>query len=105
MNTEAIDDFVKVRLSSILDEMVGQSNLANSYQSHAMSFEEEMDQVREFIAVGEYGLAYESIVVNLEQAPFSLTGASAISLLEVALVMKFKTSRESDDFLNWSNAT
>ena len=62
-----------------------------------MTFEEEMAQIGEYIHdAGEYGLAYEVIVVNAEEVPFVLSSKAAVKLLEVGLVMGFKTERPTD---------
>lgn len=62
-----------------------------------MSFDEEMEQIREYIEdAGEYAIAYESLVANLEQVPFVISGKAAIGLLEVGLVMGYKTEVDHD---------
>ncbi len=97
-----LDNFVETRLRSILNEMNSQSTLESYYSSDSLSFEEEMEQIREYIVeAGEYGLAYESIVINLEEVPFTLSSSNAVKLLEVGLLMKFKTDRDEDGFLNY----
>lgn len=55
-----------------------------------------MKQIREFVEVGEYGIAYESMVAHLEALPFVLSGKAAVSLLELGLLFGFKTEREED---------
>ena len=56
-----------------------------------------MRQLHEYISVaGEYGIAYESIIATLEQIPFTLSAAVAIKLLEVGLIMQYKTDRPQD---------
>ncbi|MBB3059991.1 hypothetical protein [Microbulbifer rhizosphaerae] len=101
MSKVDIDGFVEKKLLGILEEMEAQKSLSTSYPEDGLSFEEEVQQIREYIEdAGEYSIAYEVIVANLEQIPFLLTGSSAVALLEVGLVMKYKTDREEDLFLD-----
>lgn len=90
---------IDLRLAMILGEMSGQEHLAGSYGPEVLSFAEEMAQIQEFIEVGEEGLAYESIVGSLENVPFTLTGRSAVALLEVGLFFGFKSDRPEDEWL------
>ncbi|NIR13144.1 MAG: hypothetical protein GWN86_04015 [Desulfobacterales bacterium] len=63
-----------------------------------MSYDEEMYQIKEYIELaGEYALAYETIVSTLEVHPFVLSGRSSVNLLEVGLIMGFKTEKENDN--------
>jgi hypothetical protein len=90
-------DVIESSLLKILKEMESQCELSTYYPDSMLSFEGNMEHIKEYIEVaGEYGLAYELIVVNLEQVPFILSGSAAINLLELGLIMKFKTDREED---------
>jgi hypothetical protein len=91
-----LDGEVEKRLLRILSEIAQQEKTASGYGPDTLSFADEMEQIREWIDVREYGLAYESLVVNIEQSPFVLSGATAIALLEVGLVMGYKTDRDED---------
>lgn len=92
-----VDADVENRLLEVLSELENQKSVSASYSSEVLPFEEEMKQIREYIEIaGEYGIAYESIVATLETHPFKLSGRSAISLLELALIFKFKTERKKD---------
>jgi hypothetical protein len=91
-----LDELVRSNLEYVLLELERQSNLAHCYPDERLSFKDEMLQIREYIGVGEYNLAYESILVNLEQVPFTVSGLAAIKLLEVGLVMGYKTERSED---------
>jgi hypothetical protein len=54
-------------------------------------------QIHELIAdAGEYGLAYEYIVGALESIPFNVSGAAAVKLLEVGLLVGFKSEQDRD---------
>lgn len=99
--TKDLDKLVKENLLFILSEMKQQADLAEYYGGDQMSFEDEMKQVDEFICdVGEYGIAYESIVVAAEEVPFVLSSKAAVKLLEVGLIMRFKTDRPIDKAFN-----
>lgn len=88
---------IEKKLMYILCQMEPQHHLASSYPQETMSFQDQMAQIREYIELaGEYGLAYELIVVNLEKHSFQLTGTAAVYLLELALIMKYKTERDED---------
>lgn len=95
--TELTATLIRERLRGVLDEMRKQSHLANYFGGASLSFGEEMGQVREFIEeAGEYGIAYESIVSALEDVPFVLSGKAAVKLLEVSLLLGYKTEKPSD---------
>jgi hypothetical protein len=88
---------IRERLRGVLSEMREQSHLANHFGDVSLSFDEEMEQIREFIEdAGEYGIAYESIVSALEEVPFVLSGKAAVNLLEVGLLLGYKTDKQSD---------
>lgn len=53
-------------------------------------------QTWEFLEANEWSQAYESLVYLLEELPFHLTGRSAVALLEVGLLLQFKTEHETD---------
>jgi hypothetical protein len=56
-----------------------------------------MRQIQEYIEVaGEYEIAYETIVASISEHPFTLSGTSAIALLEVGLMLGYKTGRTQD---------
>jgi len=85
------------RLLNILNELEKQHSVAASYPANRLSFPDEMKQIREYIEVaGEYGLAYDLIVAELEVYPFVLSGKAAISLLELGLLIGFKSDEEKD---------
>jgi hypothetical protein len=44
----------------------------------------------------EYGLAYEVLVWMLQSQPFRISGFAAVKLLEVALLLGYKTTRDED---------
>lgn len=86
------------RLYRVLGEMrIQQSEVEGHYPPEGLSFGEEIAQLDEFLGQAhEFGAAYECIVANLEAAPFRLSSAAALALLEVGLLMGYKTDREED---------
>lgn len=97
MTTLSNDDLIEANLLFVLNELEGQPEIAAYYPATTLSYEDQMAQIREFIELaGEYGLAYEYISGALESFPFKLSGAAAIKLLEVGLLMGFKSGLESD---------
>ncbi|MEY3172991.1 MAG: hypothetical protein RLZZ436_904 [Planctomycetota bacterium] len=88
---------IKERLLAVLGEIKQQVQLSSYFGGESLSFDEEMEQIREYLEdAGEFGIAYEVLVANLEQVPFMISGRAAISLLEVALLLGYKTDREQD---------
>jgi hypothetical protein len=84
-------------LLSIIDELETQSHLGNKIPSNILSLEEQISQWRELIELaGEYEIAYESIISLLEILPFQLTNITAIKLIEVSLILRYKTDRDED---------
>jgi hypothetical protein len=84
-------------LLSVIDELETQSHLGNKIPSNILSLEEQIAQWREFIELaGEYEIAYESIIALLEILPFKLTSITAIKLIEIALLLRYKTDRDED---------
>ncbi|QVL30060.1 hypothetical protein KIH39_14450 [Telmatocola sphagniphila] len=104
MSEEQLDKIVQSRLMDVLQELEMQKNLAVHYPENRLSFREQMEQLREYIAdTGEYGIAYESIIADLEQIPFVLSGIAAVKLLEVGLIMRYKTERPQDQTFDIRN--
>jgi hypothetical protein len=91
--------FIIERLSQVLSEMEQQSDVVASHAagSGGQPLDASFLRIWQSIEVsGDWGLAYESIVADLETLPFRLSGKSAIALLEVGLLLQFKTSRDTD---------
>jgi len=88
---------IEALLLRVLMELEEQSNVSSSYSSDALPFEKEMLQIRECIEMNEFGLAYETIVATVQIHPFSLTGKTAVALLEVGLLFDYKTERKADE--------
>lgn len=95
--TDDLDNLVCQRLGAILGELREQSNLATQHWDSREDFETEMNQIREYIEeAGEFGIAYDVIIANLAQVPFNLSSKSVLGLVEVALVMGYKTEDDCD---------
>lgn len=95
-----VSNLVERNLRMILSEVAAQVEVAASYPKDTLPFADEMNQIGEFIEAGEAGLAYECLVASLEKLPFALTGSAAVRLLEVGLLMGFKTQRSQDQVFN-----
>ncbi|RQM47300.1 hypothetical protein EHZ19_14435 [Paraburkholderia bannensis] len=90
-------EIIEANLIVVLDEMERQDEIEKTYLPGELSYGDEMAQIREFIEIaGEYGLAYEYINCALERHPYKISGKAAIKLLEVGLLMGFKSGREND---------
>lgn len=88
---------IQQNLSAVYQEVCKQADIAINVPSSQMPFDMQMDQIREWIEdVGEYGIAYESLVSLLELYPIQLSGSAAVKLLEVSLLFGFKTERAQD---------
>lgn len=97
MTNQSDHELIEENLMLVLKEMEGQPEVGNSYPPDMMSYEDEMVQIREFIDLaGEYGLAFEYISGALERLPYKISGKAAIKLLEVALLMGFKSENDKD---------
>ncbi len=93
----APDQIVKNNLTSVLSELRAQRDLATHFGGDQLTFDELMAQIEEYLEVAnEYALAYETIVATAESFPFSLSSRAAVKLLEVGLLMGFKTDRPQD---------
>lgn len=96
-----ITELVESRLNLIALELRGQSHLSNYFGKETLSLDEELNNIREYIEfAGEYGIAYESIVSLLENAHFVLTSKAAVALLEVGLLLGYKSDRPCDSIFN-----
>ena len=85
-------------LLAVLSEVEAQPAVGECRPPDTLSFSDEIKLLHEWIDyAGEAGLAYESLVCMLESEPFQLSGSAAVKLLEVGLLMKFKTERLKDE--------
>lgn len=95
--TEDLDNLVYQRLIAIASELHEQKHLATKHWDSQDDFENEMCQIKEYIEeAGEYGIAYDVIIANLDQVPFQLSSKAVLGLIEVALVMGYKTEDDCD---------
>ena len=90
-------ELISSNLLCVLDEIRTQPELAKTFPPDQLSYEESVEQMRAFIEdAGEFGIAYETMVMILADYPFRLSSPTAIRLLEVGLLMKFKTELPED---------
>jgi hypothetical protein len=89
-------ELIKNNLLIILAELGNQPEVGGKFPPELQSYSEQVEQLREYIDAKEYGIAYESIVAMLEEFEFLLSGPVVIKLLEVGLLMRFKTNRAED---------
>jgi hypothetical protein len=88
---------IERNLLEILFELKEQSDVSSFFSDKELSFEELVKQLEEYISLaGEYAIAYEVIVCTLEKYPFKLSGKCSVRLLEIGLIMGYKTDREED---------
>jgi hypothetical protein len=88
---------IEANLLAVLSEIRNQPEVGATFPDDLQSYAEFIEQTREYIEdVGEYGIAYQSLVSTLEGFPFLLSGLAAVKLLEVGLLMKFKTELPED---------
>jgi hypothetical protein len=88
---------IQRNLAAVLAEVSSQPEVGATFQDEMRSYAEQVEQIREWIEnAGEFGIAYESLICMIERFPFRLSGASAVKLLEVGLLMKFKSGRPED---------
>ncbi|WGY73053.1 hypothetical protein KEC55_33955 [Burkholderia cepacia] len=97
MSSMSDNALIDGNLNFILGEMKAQPEVAQHYPPSGLTYDEHLAQIHEFIDdAGEYGLAYEYVVGALESIPFRLTGVAPVKLLEIGLLMGFKTAQEVD---------
>jgi len=88
----------------ILNEIENQREISKSFPEDMLGFDETIARIHEYIEeAGEYALAYELMVILLETYDFTISGLGAVKLLELGLIMKFKTTREIDSRFNFEN--
>jgi hypothetical protein len=98
---ESLRTEIKLRLLRVLAELEKQESVADAYPPSVLPFADEMEQIREWVeTAGEYEIAYESIVATIGAYPFVLSGAAAVSLLELGLLLGYKTDRKQDSLFD-----
>lgn len=91
------NSLIEANLSIVLNEIRQQPEVGTTFPSEMLTYDEQVEQIREYIEdAGEYGIAYESLVSLLEGFSFRLSGHAAIKLLEVGLLMRFKSEQPRD---------
>ena len=93
----ASNKLIEDNLRAIVSELYSQDDIGQQFPPELQSFSEQIAQICEWIDdAGEYGVAYEVLVSMLERFQFKLTGGAAVKLLEVGLVLRFKTEQPKD---------
>ena len=88
---------IEANLLAVLGEIRVQPDVGKHFPADLQNYSDQIEQLREWIEdAGEFGIAYESIVSMLEAFPFKLSGPSAVKLLEIGLLLQFKTERVED---------
>jgi hypothetical protein len=88
---------IEDNLLALASEMKSQLQLGNQLSPDQLSLEEQIAQLYEFIELaGEFEIAYELIISLLEILPFKLTGKTVVGLVEVSLLMRYKSDRDED---------
>jgi hypothetical protein len=94
-------EMIEESLLRVLGEVEEQREIGNTFPVEMQSLDDQTVQIREYIELaGEYSIAYESLVCLLEFRPFKVSGPVAIELLEVGLLLKFKTDRPEDSMFD-----
>lgn len=90
--------WTRERLLKILKKLELQPQVGKTFPEGVLAYADQMVQLREFVDFAdEYSVAYECIVCLLETSPFTLTGKSAVALLEIGLLLGYKTDRPEDE--------
>ena len=91
------EEMIVENLSAVLAELKSQQDVGDQFPPDQKNFRDTMEDLREWVEdVNEYGLAYEVLVCMLESHPFRISGSAAVKLLEVALLLGYKTTRDED---------
>jgi len=97
MKTASDSELIETNLGIVLSEMEAQPEVARHFPPNVLAYGDLMAQIHEFIDLaGEYGLAYEYINGALETLPFKISGNATVKLLEVGLLMGFKSGLDRD---------
>ena len=85
-------DVIENNLSLVIDEMAAQSDVAKTYPAGLLPHIDHMEQLKEWLDVGEAGIAYESIDDSLEKLPYTLSDRAAAKLSEAGRLLGFSSS-------------
>ncbi|WP_433693507.1 hypothetical protein [Herbaspirillum seropedicae] len=90
-------EIIEKNLLFILMELRQQPEIAMHFPPEMQSYDDQLSQVEEYLVdAGEYGLGYEIMVLLLATFPFRLSGLASVKLLEVGLLLGFKTEMSED---------
>jgi hypothetical protein len=88
------------RILLILQELEDQKRIEEDDSKECLSHKDSIYQIKEFVEAGEYGIAYMSLVFYFEDYNFNISSFASVKLLELGLLMGFKTDREEDQIYN-----
>jgi hypothetical protein len=95
--------FIENNLLYIYNEILKQ-DMSNFNKDEFATWKETMEQIYEFIDLaGEYELAYEYIIWQLNNLPYKISGKASIKLLELGLLFKYKTEDDKDKVFDFRN--
>lgn len=87
---------VESRLHRLIDEIAAQRSEIKSCFRDEADFDRQIALLREFVDVGEGGLAYESILLRCEFIPMKFSASAVLTFVELALHFGYKTTRDED---------
>jgi len=88
---------IAAHLLTVLNEVRQQEGIGSSFTTELLPFAAQAEQIRGWIEdAREYGIAYESLISMLEHFPFQVSGRTAVRLLEVGLLLRYKTELAED---------
>ena len=91
-------ELIRANLVSIFDGLSEQTAAAREFWGSEAESVQALAELRELIFdADEFGLAYEEIVCVCEIGTFVLKGSDAVKLLEIGLLLGYKTARASDE--------
>jgi hypothetical protein len=92
MSYKIIED----NLLCILHE-IDQQDMSEHIPINILPYKDQLINLKEWIIeANEYGVAYESIVCLFESVPLKLSSSNAVKLLEIGLLLGYKTDRPED---------
>lgn len=95
--SERGEEIIESNLVAILAELDTQQDVGHQFPPGLKSFRDAMRDLHKWVEeANESGIAYEVLVCMLEKHPFRLSGNAAVKLLEVGLLLGYKTTRDED---------
>lgn len=92
MNTPEVES----RLLKVIEEIEQQRESILYEFKGDEDFQWQLALLREYVEVGECGLAYECLICWCELIPMKFSSSAVVMFIELALHFGFKTTREED---------